>query len=603
MGSRRRQIARPVLLALTPLLVMAAGPPSAFLASPVLADATIQSSRTQEASNGAAGDFTPAPMPDIDRAEPIVAAPTGSSPHVAPKLFHKQDAVGGQGYVEFERDYPNATTVLLEQNYRSTQNILSAANSVIARNSERGAKSLWTAQGAGVKIVGYVGDNEHDEGRFIRAEIDELIDSGDIRYGDVAIFYRTNAASRAVEDVFVRSGMPYRIVGGVRFYERKEVRDALAYLRAVANPDDEVSLRRILNTPRRGIGDRAEATVAVYAEQERIPFATALVRVRDVPGLVSRSANAITAFNELLVGLRDMVDAGSDPAEVLTAVLDRTGYRQELEASEDPQDGSRLENLEQLVTVLRENTELLLAGGGAVGPDGVVTEDDAVVVPPQTGAQVLAGVLEQLSLVADADAIPNSEDGVVTLMTLHTAKGLEFPVVFLTGMEDGIFPHQRSLADPVELAEERRLAYVGITRAQQRLYVTRAVTRSAWGQPGSNPASRFLADIPEDLLDWRRLVDHVPFVDRPDPFASGQWAARRSAPVTASRFGASSPARPVGRPALELAVGDRVNHDKYGLGKVVEVAGTGVRASAIIDFGTAGKVRLMLIGGVPMSKL
>ena len=506
--------------------------------------------------------------------------------------------------VEFERDYPNASTILLEQNYRSTQNILSAANSVIARNTERRAKNLWTAQGSGTRIVGYVGDTEHDEARFIRSEIDELIDNGSARYGDVAIFYRTNAASRAVEDVFVRTGMPYRIVGGVRFYERKEVRDALAYLRAVANPDDEVSVRRILNTPRRGIGDRAEATVAVFAERERIPFATALVRVRDVPGLVSRSANAITAFNELLVGLRDMVDAGSDPAEVLTAVLDRTGYRQELEESDDPQDGSRLENLEQLVTVLRENTELLLAGGGAVGPDGDPDADaDAdAAVPPQTGAEVLSGVLEQLSLVADADAIPNSEDGVVTLMTLHTAKGLEFPVVFLTGMEDGIFPHQRSLADPVELAEERRLAYVGITRAQERLYVTRAVTRSAWGQPGSNPASRFLADIPEELLDWRRLVDHVPFVDRPDSFASGQWS-RRSAPVTASRFGASSPARPVGRPALELAVGDRVNHDKYGLGKVVEVAGTGVRASAVIDFGSSGKVRLMLIGGVPMSKI
>ncbi len=504
--------------------------------------------------------------------------------------------------VEFERDYPNATTILLEQNYRSTQNILSAANSVIARNTERRAKNLWTAQGSGTRIVGYVGDTEHDEARFIRSEIDELIDSGSARYGDVAIFYRTNAASRAVEDVFVRTGMPYRIVGGVRFYERKEVRDALAYLRAVANPDDEVSVRRILNTPRRGIGDRAEATVAVFAERERIPFATALVRVRDVSGLVSRSANAITAFNELLVGLRDMVDAGSDPAEVLTAVLDRTGYRQELEESDDPQDGSRLENLEQLVTVLRENTELLLAGGGAVGPDGDADADAEAAVPPQTGAEVLSGVLEQLSLVADADAIPNSEDGVVTLMTLHTAKGLEFPVVFLTGMEDGIFPHQRSLSDPAELAEERRLAYVGITRAQQRLYVTRAVTRSAWGQPGSNPASRFLADIPEELLDWRRLVDHVPFVDRPDSFASGQWS-RRSAPVTASRFGASSPARPVGRPALELDVGDRVNHDKYGLGKVVEVAGTGVRASAVIDFGSSGKVRLMLIGGVPMSKL
>ena len=537
--------------------------------------------------------------------------------------------------VEFERDYPAARTILLEQNYRSTQTILSAANAVIAVNPDRRAKSLWTAQGSGAQVVGYVGDNEHDEARFIRSEIDQLVDDGEITYGDVAVFYRTNSASRAVEDVFVRTGMPYRIVGGVRFYERKEVRDALAYLRSVANPDDEVSLRRILNTPRRGIGDRAEAGVAAWAERERISFADALARVADVPGLATRSANSIAGFNQLMTELREQVDAGSDPADLLTAVLERTGYRAELEASDDPQDGSRLENLEQLVSVLRENTELLLGGGGAVGPDAdadatvvtdtVVTDtgdsdtgstdNQAPPVPPQTGAEVLAGVLEQLSLVADADSIPDSAEGVVTLMTLHTAKGLEFPVVFLTGMEDGIFPHQRSLSDPGELSEERRLAYVGITRAQQRLYLSRAVTRSAWGQPGANPASRFLGDIPEELVDWRRLVEATPFVERPDPFASGAFGRTfgsrgaesdrrgRSAPVTASRFGSSTPARPLNRPALELAAGDRVSHDKYGLGTVAEVSGAGVRATAIIDFGTAGKVRLMLIGGVPMTKL
>ena len=539
--------------------------------------------------------------------------------------------------VEFERDYPSARTILLEQNYRSTQTILSAANAVIALNTDRRAKNLWTAQGSGALVVGYVGDSEHDEARFIRSEIDQLVDDGDITYGDVAVFYRTNSASRSVEDVFLRTGMPYRIVGGVRFYERKEVRDALAYLRSVANPDDEVSLRRILNTPRRGIGDRAEAAVAGWAEQQRISFAEALRRVTDVPGLATRSAKSIAGFNDLMTELRDRVDAGSDPADVLAAVLDRTGYRAELEASDDPQDGSRLGNLEQLVTVLRENTELLLGGGGAVGPeetDAAATDTvpanpnptdrdpasselvnpEPVGVPPQTGAEVLAGVLEQLSLVADADSVPDSAEGVVTLMTLHTAKGLEFPVVFLTGMEDGIFPHQRSFSDPAELAEERRLAYVGITRAQRRLYVTRAVTRSAWGQPGSNPASRFLADIPEELVDWRRLVEATPFVERPDPFASGVFGRTfggrggderrgRSAPVAASRFGSGSPARSLNRPALELTVGDRVSHDKYGLGTVAEVSGSGVRATAIIDFGTAGKVRLMLIGGVPMTKL
>ncbi len=520
---------------------------------------------------------------------------------------------------EFERDYPKARTVLLEQNYRSTQTILSAANAVISRNPERRAKNLWTAQGNGQQIVGYVGDNEYDEAQFIGKEIDALVDEGAIKFSDVAIFYRTNSASRAIEDVFVRTGMPYRIVGGVRFYERREVRDALAYLRTIANPDDEVSLRRIINTPKRGIGDRAEATVAVFAERERIAFAPALQRVSEISMLATRSANAIGSFNELIAGLRDLLVGGAEPADVLTAVLDRTGYRAELEASDDPQDGSRLENLEQLVTVLRENAELLLAGRGAVTADGFVLDDPAddgtaVPPPPDVGPELFSAVLEQISLVADADSIPDSEDGVVTLMTLHTAKGLEFPVVFLTGLEDGIFPHSRSLGDPKELSEERRLAYVGITRAQQRLYLSRAVTRSSWGQPGANPASRFIDDIPSELLDWRRLPEER------EAFLAGfdQTAATgagytgytrsyggnsRSAPVAASRFGSRNPPRSTSRPALELAVGERVSHDKYGLGKVTVMSGSGPTATATIDFGTAGTIRLMLIGGVPMSKL
>jgi len=513
---------------------------------------------------------------------------------------------------EFERDYPNARTILLEQNYRSTQTILSAANQVISRNTERRAKNLWTAQGSGQLIVGYVGDNEYEEAQFIAKEIDRLVDDSQIRFGDVAIFYRTNSASRAIEDVFVRTGMPYRIVGGVRFYERREIRDALAYLRAIANPDDEVSLRRILNTPKRGIGDRAEATVVVFAEQERIAFADALVRVAEMPMMATRSAKAVTAFNDLLSGLRALVAGGAEPAEVLSAVLDQTGYRAELEGSDDPQDFSRMENLDQLVTVLRENAELLLGGGGAV----ITGDTDAPDVdPPEPGIDLLAAVLEQISLVADADSIPDSTDGVVTLMTLHTAKGLEFPVVFLTGMEDGIFPHQRAFSDERELAEERRLAYVGITRARERLYVSRAVTRSAWGQANSYPASRFLDDIPEDLVDWRRLAPaREPYVAGSADYRSSNWGSggssnysgydsrSRSAPVSASRFGSIGGARPA-RPPLQLAVGDRVNHDKYGLGKVTVVSGSGPTATATIDFGTAGTIRLMLIGGVPMTKL
>ena len=569
--------------------------------------------------------------------------------------------------VEFERDYPNARTIMLEQNYRSTQTILSAANAVIARNPQRRAKNLWTAQGGGTQVVGYVGDNEHDEAQFVGREIDSLVDAGEVVFGDVAVFYRTNSASRALEDVFIRTGLPYRIVGGVRFYERKEVKDALAYLRAIANPDDEINLRRILNTPRRGIGDRAEAAVAVFAERERIGFGEALGRIKEVPGLATRSANSLASFAELLAGLRAEVGFGMEPADLLTAVLDRTGYRAELEASDDPQDGSRLENLDQLVSVLRETTENLLAamavataavagdaddvdqrqsgptGTGeratksadsadsaarndADGADADLTDIDED-VPPDAG-DLLVAVMEQLSLVADADAVPDSADGVVTLMTLHTAKGLEFPVVFLTGWEDGIFPHQRSLGDEVELAEERRLAYVGITRAKKRLYVSRAMMRSAWGQPGANPASRFLDDIPKELLDWRRTDEDARsggFIGdssfegniggrvfgqrsggRSFGGSGGGWGSR-SAPMTASRFGeksAASSRRPLGSgPVLELAVGNRVSHDKYGLGTVVAVDGVGQRATATIDFGASGKVRLMLIGGVPMTKL
>jgi DNA helicase-2/ATP-dependent DNA helicase PcrA len=533
---------------------------------------------------------------------------------------------------EFEQDYPDARTVLLEQNYRSTQTILSAANSVIAKDRKRRHKNLWTDAGDGERIVGYVGDDEYDEARFITDEIDRLMDSGEITYGDVAVFYRTNAASRAIEDVFVRKGMPYRIVGGVRFYERKEIKDGLAYLRVVANRADEVSMRRVLNTPKRGIGDRAEATVAMYAEQERIGFADALVRSADIPYLAPRSANAIAGFTALLDGLDEVVDSGGDPADVLTAVLARTGYREDLEASDDPQDGSRLENLEQLVTVLREHAEALTqaAEQAAIGAGG--TAEDARMTP----REVLSAVLEQLSLVADADAVPDSTEGVVTLMTLHTAKGLEFPVVFLTGWEDGIFPHQRSMGDEKELAEERRLAYVGITRARHRLYLSRAVNRSAWGQRASNPASRFLDDIPDSLVDWRRLPEPEPaFVDRrggewPEEWSRfaepggtaygasgstrygsrggyGSGSAGRSAPVTASRFATGSgrprPGAVPRRPALELAVGDQVSHDKYGLGTVKEVSGSGQTATAVIDFGSSGTVRLMLIGGVPMVKL
>ncbi|NUT47955.1 MAG: DNA helicase PcrA [Saccharothrix sp.] len=486
--------------------------------------------------------------------------------------------------VEFERDYPQATTILLEQNYRSTQTILTAANAVISRNPDRRDKRLWSDLGDGEKVVGYVADNEHDEAQFVANEIDRLVDAGEVNNGEIAVFYRTNNQSRVFEEIFIRLGLPYRVVGGVRFYERREVRDALAYLRALSNPDDTVSLRRILNVPKRGIGDRAEACVSTYAERERIGFAAALRAAVEgkVPLLNPRSRNAIAGFVELMDSLGELVERGDDVADVLEAVLDRTAYRAELEASEDPQDHTRVENLNELVTVAREFTDL-----GAAVP--VPEEDEGL---PAEGS--LAAFLERVSLVADADSVPDAEsDGVVTLMTLHTAKGLEYPVVFCTGWEDGVFPHMRALADPAELAEERRLAYVGITRAQQRLYLSRALVRSAWGQPSANPASRFLDEIPADLVDWRRVEPKRSAPSAPTSWSRGSGPSRPAPANTAWKD----------VPAVKLDVGDRVSHDKYGLGRVVAVDGSGPRATATIDFGGAGTVRLMLIGGVPLVKL
>ena len=475
---------------------------------------------------------------------------------------------------DFERDYPDAKTILLEQNYRSTQNILSAANSVIQNNSGRREKRLWTDAGDGELIIGYVADNEHDEATFVATEIDRLADGqADFTYNDVAVFYRTNNSSRSLEEVFIRAGIPYKVVGGVRFYERREIRDVVAYLRVLDNPGDAVSMRRILNTPRRGIGDRAEACVAVYAESTGASFADALQAAAEgkVPMLNTRSEKAIAGFCEILDDLRSRLD--EDLGDLVEAVLNRTGYRAELEASNDPQDMARLDNLNELVSVAHEFSIDLANAAAAHDAEDVVDED-----VPDTGA--LAAFLERVSLVADADEIPEHGAGVVTLMTLHTAKGLEFPVVFVTGWEDGMFPHMRALGDPAELSEERRLAYVGITRARQRLYVTRAKVRSSWGQPMMNPESRFLHEIPEHLIDWRRT----------DP------APPPGAPVSgAGRFGAArpSPSRAGKRPLVVLEAGDRVSHDKYGLGRVEEVSGVGESAMSLIDFGSAGRVKLM----------
>ena len=506
--------------------------------------------------------------------------------------------------VEFEEDYPQARTILLEQNYRSTQTILTAANTVIGNNAGRKPKNLWSDAGDGAPIIGYVADDERDEARFVSGEIDRLTDGGHARPGDVAVFYRTNNQSRVFEEVFVRLGMPYRVVGGVRFYERKEIKDALAYLRALVNPADEISLRRVLNTPKRGIGDRAEACVAAYADRERLTFWEALRRADEAPGVATRSLNQIRGFVAMMEELMQMVAADERADVILETALDRSGLLAELEASEDIQDGTRVDNLAELVAVAREFSDDPVAGPSA---DPADVEADQV-------APGLRDFLERVALVADADEIPEGEEGedkgVVTLMTLHTAKGLEFPVVFLTGLEDGVFPHQRSLGDQPELEEERRLAYVGLTRAEQRLYVSRALMRSAWGAPMHNPASRFLSELPVDLVDWRREESAQTRWGRPDrasssPASTGMGsltaAGRRNFTSAAMRADAAAKAKKA-RPVPSLDPGDRVTHDTFGLGTVVSLEGAGDKTVASIDFGSEG-VRRLLLRYAPVEKL
>ena len=543
---------------------------------------------------------------------------------------------------DFEKDYPNAHTILLEQNYRSTQNILSAANAVIERNPDRRPKKLWTASGAGAKIIGYVAESEHAEARYITREIDRLADEHGVQPGDVAIFYRTNAQSRTLEDMLMRAGLPYRVVGGTRFYERKEIKDALAYLRALSNPDDDVNVRRILNEPKRGIGAKSESVVAEYASANRISFYAAARQAADIPGLGAAAVKKYAEFVRLMDDLAQI--ARTEPAATcLEAVLEQTGYLAALRASKDIQDESRVENLSELLDAMVE----------------FETENP--------GAD-LEQFLEHVALVADADSIPNrpasaegesasaaqiaaeaaeaKAQGMVTLMTLHTAKGLEFPVVFLTGMEHGLFPHQRALTDEKEMSEERRLAYVGLTRAMERLYLTRSETRTMWGKSQFNPPSPFLEEIPEELIEWKRTAGFSGFGasgmgaygargggsygsgysgGSRSGYGSGYGSnsygsrgsysdsyesrpVRRSEPSTADINGSASyglaaataSSKVTNRSRVHqskeiptLAVGDTVRHTKFGEGRVLAVEGSGDKTVAKVRFGSEEK-RLLL---------
>ena len=582
---------------------------------------------------------------------------------------------------DFEQDFPNAKTIMLEQNYRSTQTILDAANAVIAHNEGRKPKKLWTALGKGEPIVGYAADNAQQEAAWIASEIARLHAEHGIAYSDMAVMYRANAQSRSLEEALINAGLPYQLIGGTRFYERREIKDAIAYLQAIVNPADDVNMRRILNVPKRGLGPRAESLVTMYADTHATTFFDGVLHVDEL-GAPTRTATQLKAFRDLMTALREFADAhNSKPSEIVAEVLSKSGLLEELQRSEDPQDASRVENLSQLQSVAAEYEQ-------------------------KTPDATLAGFLETTALVADSDQLPmdGEDSGSVTLMTLHTAKGLEYPVVFLTGLEQGTFPHSRSLEDTSELAEERRLAYVGLTRAQRRLYVTRAAVRAQWGQAAEMMPSQFLDEIPDQLIDWKRREAGMErmrggwsaggFGDdefggwddddfggvsfggagstygsgssygprggssrgygssygsrsgygsgrsygssgssgssygsrssrsgsRPSHGSSGSRATygsgssgsgrsgkvmtRRIAPSAASKSkpNTGSATGGNGLSISDFQIGDRITHDKFGLGTVVDLQDKGPKSVITVDFGTDGVKRLML-AVAPIEKL
>ncbi|MBN2113367.1 MAG: DNA helicase PcrA [Acidimicrobiia bacterium] len=455
--------------------------------------------------------------------------------------------------LEFQRDYPDARVVVLDRNYRSTQTILDAANAVISHNRGRQPKHLWTDLGVGDPVTVYRAQDEHDEAAFIAEEVGVLGDAG-IPPSSIAVFYRTHAQSRVLEEVLVRYGVPYQVIGGPRFYERREVKDVLAYLRVLVNPADEVALKRIINVPKRGIGSTTIGHLERAAEAEGEGFYGALLSAGDNPRLEGRARRQIADFLAVLEQLGKAAEDG--PRAALQAVLTDTGYEAELKAEGTLEALSRVENLRELLSVASEFEE-----GGPLGGAGDEEWADL------GGRRRLELFLESLSLAADIDSL-DEEAGRLTLMTLHNAKGLEFPVVFIAGIEEGVFPHMRSLGDPHELEEERRLAYVGLTRAQRRLYLTLAVARNLFGAPNYNSPSRFLTEIP------RSLTAEAPERRR----RPGLEVAHPRPTLSAS----------------QLAVGDRVRHGHWGAGKVVSLTGEGDKAEAVVEFDEQGRKRLLL---------
>ena len=461
-----------------------------------------------------------------------------------------------QNLLDFERDYPDAEVFLMEQNYRSTSNILAIANALIEHNLQRKPKSLWTETTEGELAVRFRADDEHEEALFVAEETHRLVEDEAHRYSDVAVFYRTNAQSRVLEDIFMRAGIPYRVVGGVRFYQRKEVKDVLAYLRLLLNPQDVISARRVVNTPKRGIGDATVAALEGFAAIEQIPFLEATRRADELPDLGARAKGAIAGFVGVMQRLQEAFESGATPQRMVEAAATESGYLLELEAERTVEAEGRIENLRELGGVAAEFEQR--------SPDGSLAE-----------------FLEQVSLVSEQDEY-DEESGSVTLMTLHNAKGLEFPVVFIIGLEDGVFPHYRSMGDPAHLEEERRLMYVGVTRARERLYMTYAWSRTLFGSTSYSPPSRFLGEIPTELV--RALEE-------------GELVVADGASVSPIRAAVEGR-----REIPQISAGDTVLHDKWGEGVVLTVNGSGTDAEATVRFEDAGEKRL-LVAYAPLRKV
>ncbi|AFL99838.1 ATP-dependent DNA helicase PcrA [Desulfitobacterium dehalogenans ATCC 51507] len=496
-----------------------------------------------------------------------------------------------QNILDFERDYPEAKTLKLEQNYRSTKSILQAANSVVQNNTERKEKSLWTENEDGQPIVYYVADNEHDEARYIAERIQRLLNVEGRKFNDFAVLYRTNAQSRVIEERFMKEGIPYRIFSGLKFYERMEIKDILAYLRILHNPADQVSFSRVLNVPKRGLGESTLEKILDYANEQEMPVLDAIMEADYIPELQSRAKKPLLAFAHLMQELKALAVAESSVTKLVEEVLKRTGYWDNLVSDKSPEAEARLENLREFLSVTAEYDEKADNYENVVAQEGI----EEALVPG------LAGFLEQVSLVAQIDSLDQGDDAVV-MMTIHSAKGLEFPVVFLGGMEEGIFPSSRSMLDPVLLAEERRLCYVAITRARERLYLAYAQQRMLYGRTQYNRPSEFFQEIPTHILVDRDPIDPPPVRAQKPRSSMASVGTTPAGGPSPWRTGERTIGNPIqDAPGVDYKVGEKVEHAKFGKGVIVAIKGEGNSAELSVVFG--GEIKKLIAEYARLVKL